>query len=240
MPSRNPSSMLDFLRGEASKRRCRDLVETPLAAERQMLLEWIESRPDLWPPITPEELPRGRHATAGQRILLPGYEQPLHFRLRLWSRPQTWLPFDLDPPVTSTCNPVALLWSDDPATRKANCGAVALLRYAAAGDGPALCWILEHARPAWPAAAALVREHWDTDEMYEVGSGLVDAYYPSPRRLLQAALAGYERDLIRLAELADGGVDWHDPEGRDLPVPQGESRLPGEGAPSAAEWIKKL
>ena len=237
MPSANRQALLALQEAAGSFRR-RQLLCTPLEAERQLLLEWIEARSDLRDPITPEELPAGYRATAGQRLLLPGHPEPRYVRLRGWGRPNpVWLTFDLEEGTTVT-NPVKLLWDEDPATRKAACGAAALLRFAAQGDGPSLVWLLEHT--GWPAAAALVRDHWDDDQLYELGSGAVPAHLPSPRRLLQACLRPYEHNLVWLAELCDGGVDWHDPDGRDQEVPRGEARLPGDSAPSAAGWIKKL
>jgi hypothetical protein len=148
-----------------------------------------------------------------------------------------WLPLHpRDGAHVSRQSPIQLLWDEEKANRRAHCGALALLRDAAAGSGPALAWILKQL--VGGAAAALVEQLQDDDALYECGAGLVPMEAPSPRRLLLAAFGDRPRELSWISELADGAEDWDSGPGA-LPVPRGEALRPGE-APMPPDWINKL
>lgn len=231
------SDALDALRLAADGWRRREALLTPLQQEARTLLAWLEERPDLEPPLVLAGLDPAvlaRPQPAGRRVVLDGAQlfarMPLHAAL-----PRRWLPLAPDHRHLSEQNPVLLLWQDDRAQRLQRCTALALLRHAAAGDAPSLVRILE--AKGWPAAAALVTGHADDDSLYVHGSGGVPRELPSPRRMLQAALADDPQALQWLEELAEGGDHW-DSGPAAVAVPRELAALPGQRT-TVNEWIAK-
>lgn len=232
MPS--PRSDAALALGEAARSwRRRSALLTPLAAEQLKLLAWLNSRPDLQPPIPYEQLDTTLPQTSGQRVLLVADPEPWFVRWPLVGEP--WLSFESREKQLTRMNPVLLLWAEDPRERKARCCRAAFLRAAAYGEVDPLANILE--RLGWPAAAALVRWYGDEDGLYECGAGRAPRELPSPARLLRTVFSESENpeDLIWLAELCFGGEDW-DSGPEALSVPRGTALLPGQ-ALSPPEWI---
>ena len=233
-----PSEALQALQEAAASWRRRQAVEMPLQVQARRLLAWLESRPDLEEPTPFERVDLASPLPAGVRLLLPGDPVPWFTRLRLHSPVQRdWIPREpREGTHISRQNPCALIWAEDHETRRHHCGALALLRAAAAGDAEALVPILN--RMGLPAAAALVEKLADEDALYEHGSGKVPRRYPSPRRLLREAFADRPQELRWIEELCDGADHW-DSGPEALPVPRGEALLPGQ-TPRAPEWLNKL
>ena len=191
---------------------------SPLQVEQSQLLDWLENRPDHQPPIPFEELVLASPLQAGQPVLMPGDAQCWYVKLRLHAAVMAaWLP---PQPVEqihiSRQNPLQLIWADDSNTRREQCGALALLRDAAAGSAPSLIHILR--RTGWREAAALVERYQDEDQIFEMGAGRVPVVLPSPRRLLLAVFRDRPLELAWIEELCDGADDW-DSGPRGLPVP---------------------
>jgi len=176
--------------------------------QRAHLIAWLESRPDQREPLPFDQVDRAQQLEAGRALLLAGDLQPWFVKLRLHGPVmKTWLPRQpLGGVHISRQNPIALLWAEEHEIRRHHCGALALLRDAAAGDGTALAWILR--QKGWPAAAALVEAKADEDGIYETGAGRVPVKCPSPRRLLLAAFAHRPQELQWIEELCDGAEDW--------------------------------
>jgi hypothetical protein len=237
VPSLNREA-LEALQQAAHGWRRREALASPLETQRSRLLAWVNSRPDLEEPTPFDRLALASPLPAGLRVLMPGDPDPWHLRLRLHAPLMaTWLPLHpLEGIHISRVSPISLLWSEEPAERAMHCGALALLRNAAGGSGTNLGWILNQL--GWPAAAALVKQYQDEDEIYEVGAGRVPTQLPSPRRLLRAAFADRPRELTWLDELCDGGDNWDSGPGA-LPVPRGEALLPGQQVMPPA-WITKI
>lgn len=238
MPSAANSQALQALQLAAGSWRRREALSSPLEVQRSRLIAWVDSRPDLEEPVAFDRLALASPLPAGLPLLLPGDPLPWFVKLRLHHPVMAaWLPLQpLDGVHITRQNPIALIWDEEKAHRRAHCGALALLRDAAAGSGPALAWILS--KTGWPAAAALVEQLQDEDALYEVGAGLVPKEAPSPRRLLLAAFGERPRELSWISELADGAEDWDSGPGA-LPVPRGEALRPGQ-APMPPNWIDKL
>lgn len=239
MPSAANSQALEALQLAASSWRRREALSSPLEVQRSRLIAWVESRPDLEEPVPFDRLALSSPLPAGLPLLMPGDPLRWHVKLRLHHPVMAaWLPLQpLEGVHVSRQSPIELLWEEEKAYRRAHCGALALLRDAAAGSGPALASILK--KTGWPAAAALVERHWDEDQIYEIGAGSqVTAAMPSPRRLLQAAFGDRPRELSWLAELCDGGEHWDSGPGA-IPVPRGEALRPGQ-VPMPPNWIEKL
>ncbi len=229
---------LEALQLAASSWRRREALASPLEVQRSRLIAWVESRPDQEEPVPFDRLALESPLPAGLPLLLPGDPDPWFVKLRLHSAVQAdWLPLQpLDGIHISRINPIGLLWAEDKGARAAQCGALALLRDAAAGDATALCWILR--QTGWPAAAALVEAQADDDGIYEMCAGRVPARCPSPRRLLLAAFGDRPRELEWIQELCDGADDW-DSGPEALPVPRLDARLPGDQL-MPPNWIAKL
>ena len=235
MPS--PSS-LQALRDAAASWRRRDALASPQEVQRARLLQWLEQRDDQREPVAFEDLKLSELLPAGLPLLMPGDPVPWFTKLRLHcAMPASWLPPTPREGVDITrVPPQSLLWAADRETRRFHCGALAFLRDAAAGSGPALVWILKET--GWPAAAALAERYQDEDGIYEQGAGRVPVGLPSPRRLLLAALGDRPPELEWIQELCDGADHWDSGE-KALPVPRGEVVLPGQ-APTPPTWIDKL
>lgn len=218
-------SMLTALKAEAQRIRSHQkaLGDHPLNVKARCWCSWVESRPDLAPVIPIDELDTSKVQPAGQRVLVDGQEWFLRMRLTNYDC-GFWVTRPPRAEQLTKVNPLDGFPLDGPPDRLLECcQMVALLQSAAGGNPDELQQVLWMA--GFDEAARFVAKH---DNGYEPWDEVaVPRSFPSPRKFLEAALAGPGREWHRwvLEHLCEGGEDWEQGE-NPVPVPTANSAMP--------------